>query len=130
MTFSKDLEDVTVDAGHLESQAVHKAPISPSLPPRSASSTEVREYIKDLLTTKHGLTPQYATEVADKWKVLRGWSLRGMTYGDFIQRFGKSAEPHLFWDVKEAREAADDAYYRERLDAWNKSHNSRNYQCM
>lgn len=68
---------------------------SPALPARAASPAEVRAYIKELLITKHDLTQEYAEVISSKWKVLRGWSLRGMTRDQFIEYFGEDIGPHF-----------------------------------
>jgi hypothetical protein len=50
-----------------------------TIPPRDATSAEVREYLASVLKTKHDLPDDEAQRVADRWTVGRGHELRSYT---------------------------------------------------
>lgn len=51
-------------------------PSTSYFPSPSASPEEIRTYIFQVLTTKHGFTPEEAEGVASKWTVMRGADFR------------------------------------------------------
>lgn len=102
---------------------------SPILPLPSASANEVRDYIRGLLIVKHNTTREYAEDVAVKWRLQRGWHLRGMSAKRFTALFGDEIGPLLHRDVVKEREAQVRAEELSRFEVWQNSDESRDYRC-
>jgi hypothetical protein len=71
-----------------------------TIPPRDATSAEVREYLTSVLKTKHGLPDDEAQHLADRWRVGRGHELRSYTAQIYLDIFGRDVGWVLYRDIQ------------------------------
>jgi hypothetical protein len=71
-----------------------------TIPPRDATSAEVREYLTSVLKTKHGLPDDEAQRLADRWTVGRGHELRSYTAQIYLDIFGRDVGWVLYRDIQ------------------------------
>lgn len=102
---------------------------SPTLPPPAASVEEVRDYLRELLITKHSFTPERTEEIAVTWGIGRGWTLRALSLENFNKHFGDRIGTHIYLAVHYAKE--DEIFVNKlaKMEAWKNSTKSRDYRC-
>jgi len=72
-----------------------------TFPVPTAGPREVREYLANILVTRHDATRAFAEETASLWDLGRGIDLRHASKRDFIRIFGDKVGPYLFHTVRE-----------------------------
>lgn len=102
--------------------------VQPTLPPPSASVNEVREYIKITLIVKYNTSQEYADEIAMKWTLGRGWTLREYSESDFRRCFGPEIGLSLHRAVKEARKVDTRPTETQELEKWTKRGGPQEYR--
>ncbi|KAJ3498641.1 hypothetical protein NLG97_g954 [Lecanicillium saksenae] len=76
------------------------ATVPPSaFPERDWTPGQVRAYITHVLVTKHELSPQEAKEIAEKWKIGRGWNFLEASSTMYANVFGDDVGPFLYQTV-------------------------------
>lgn len=78
-----------------QSSRVDKIP----LPPRDATSAEVRNYLASFLKTQHGLSNDHVQRLVSRWTVGRGYELRSYTAQMYLDIFGRDVGWVLYRDI-------------------------------
>jgi hypothetical protein len=71
-----------------------------TIPPREATSAQVREYLTSILEAKHGLPEDEAQRFANRWTVGRGHELRSYTAQIYLEIFGRDVGWVLYRDIQ------------------------------
>ena len=93
----------------------------PEAPPR-----EIRKYLVHSLIHKHDVSPDSAQEMADRWKLGRGWDLREMRDSGFCELFGKEIAPYLKRTIAQEARDEKEAATQVAIDCWKKQASGKN----
>lgn len=75
-------------------------PQADALPPPSATSDEVRDYLASLLKNKHKLDDDHVRRVVSRWTIGTGRELRSYTPQMYLSIFGREDGWVLYSDIK------------------------------
>lgn len=76
----------------------------PTVPSKSASVGEVRQYVAEVLESEQSQSRTYAEGIANQWQVGRGSILRDASLEDLKQIFGVNAGLCVFQYLREGED--------------------------